>query len=101
MGQEDYSYATVASCDLTLRYDGKNISEINQLKAEANRLTNEIQTILELQSQGDLRGLPLHGLRRRGAHHDVSNTAVASDGWILQFGRAVPIHARMLPGRAC
>jgi len=54
LGQEDYSYATVASCDFDSSLDGKNISEINQLKGRSKSLDNEIQTILELQSQGDL-----------------------------------------------
>src|SRR5579872_5458563 len=54
LGQEDYSYAMVASCDSDHTLDGKSITEISLLKGRAKMLDNEIETILELQSQGDL-----------------------------------------------
>src|SRR2546426_3208521 len=100
LGQEDYSYATVASCNFDASLDGKNISEINQLKGRSKSLDNEIQTILELQSQGDL-SMVYHSM----GYEDVErimmypNTAVASDGWIIQFGKGVP-HPRSYATRA-
>jgi N-acyl-D-amino-acid deacylase len=91
LGQGDYSYAMVASCDFDHSVDGKSISEINALKGRARTLENEIETIFELQSQGDL-WMVYHSMGDEDVERIMSypNTAFASDGWIIRFGEGVP-----------
>ena len=91
LGEEDYSYATVASCDFDHALDGKTISEINVLKGRAKTLENEIETILELQAQGDL-SMVYHEMSEEDVQRIMTypNTAIASDGWIIKFGKGVP-----------
>jgi N-acyl-D-amino-acid deacylase len=91
LGQEDYSYATVASCDFDHALDGKTISEINLLKGRAKGIENEIETILELQAQGDL-SMVYHSMGFEDVERVMAypNTAIASDGWVIQFGKGVP-----------
>jgi N-acyl-D-amino-acid deacylase len=100
LGQEDYSYAMVASCDSDHTLDGKNISEINLVKGRAKTLENEIETILELQSQGDL-SMVFHLMGNEDVERIMAypNTAFASDGWIIDFGKGVP-HPRSYGTRA-
>lgn len=91
LGQEDYSYAAVASCDFDHALDGKTISEINLLKGRAKGIENEIETILELQAQGEL-SMVYHSMGFEDVERIMAypNTAIASDGWIIQFGKGVP-----------
>lgn len=100
LGQEDYSYAMVASCDFDHALDGKDIHEINLLKGRTNTLDNEIETIFELQSQGDL-SMVYHSMGDRDVERIMAypNTAFASDGWIIEFGKGVP-HPRSYATRA-
>ncbi|HKW98521.1 MAG TPA: D-aminoacylase [Bryobacteraceae bacterium] len=100
LGQEDYSYATVASCDFDHALDGKTISEINVLKGRAKTMDNEIETILGLQSEGDL-SMVYHSMGDQDVERIMAypNTAFASDGWDIQFGKGVP-HPRSYGTRA-
>ena len=100
LGQEDYSYATVASCDFDHSLDGHNISEINVRKGRAKTLENEIDTILQLQSQGDL-SMVYHSMGDEDVERIMAypNTAFASDGWDIEFGKGVP-HPRSYATRA-
>ena len=100
LGQEDYSYAMVASCDSDHTLDGKSITEINVVKGRAKTLENEIETILELQSQGDL-SMVFHLMGNEDVERIMAypNTAFASDGWTIEFGKGVP-HPRSYATRA-
>ena len=100
LGQEDYSYAMVASCDSDHTLDGKSITEINVVKGRARTLENEIETILELQSQGDL-SMVFHLMGNEDVERIMAypNTAFASDGWIIDFDKGVP-HPRSYGTRA-
>jgi len=100
LGQEDYSYAVVASCDFDHSLDGKSISEINGLKHRPKTLQSEIETILELQSQGDL-SMVYHSMGDEDVERIMAypNTAFASDGWDIEFGKGVP-HPRSYATRA-
>jgi N-acyl-D-amino-acid deacylase len=91
LGFEDYSYAMVASCDFDHALDGKNISEINLIKGRAKGMDQEVETILELQSQGDL-SMVYHSMGDTDVERIMQypNTAFASDGWIIEFGKGVP-----------
>jgi N-acyl-D-amino-acid deacylase len=100
LGQEDYSYAMVASCDFDHALDGKSIREINLLKGRAKGIENEIETILDLQSQGEL-SMVYHSMGDEDVERIMQypNTAFASDGWIIEFGKGVP-HPRSYATRA-
>ena len=91
LGFDDYSYATVASCDFDHSLDGKNISEINLLTGRPKGIENEIDTILSLQSQGEV-SMVYHSMGDEDVQRIMTypNTAFASDGWIIQFGKGVP-----------
>lgn len=97
-GYEDFSYATVASFGPDPEYDGLSISEISERRGRAPGPAGEIDTILEMMVEGGRAG------SRYGAsmiYHYMSeddvdtifrypNSAVASDGSIVAFGRGQP-----------
>ena len=102
LGQEDYSYAMVASCDSDHTLDGKSITEISLLKGRAKTLENEIETILELQSQGDL-SMVFHLMGDEDVERIMAypNTAFASDGWTMSSAKECRIRGRTRHERAC
>ena len=91
MGEPNYGFATVARFTGNPAYEGKTISEINQLKGRAPGVENEIETIFELMDAGGA-GM----IYRLMGEQDIERimrypfTAVASDGGITEFGVGNP-----------
>ena len=93
-GYTDYSYAVVATCPWNRSIEGKSIPEINTLEGRRPGVANEIETILELMEGGGAKML-FHKMSRADVERILQypNTAVASDGRVIEFGVGVP-HAR-------
>lgn len=91
LGHKDYSYAVVASASFDRSLEGKSISEINRLKGRRKKLADEIQTILDLVSQGSPQ-MVYHSMGDKDVERIMRypNTAVASDGGVREFGVGVP-----------
>ena len=91
LGFADYSFAVVAFCPFDRSLEGRSISEINRLKKRSAGIEEEIQTILDLLAQGDvsmvyqvMSEVDIERILR------YPNTAIASDGWMPEFGAGVP-----------
>ncbi len=91
LGQPDYSYAIVASFEPDPSYNGKNISEINVLKGRDKTSANEAETILDMVAAGSA-SMVFHCMGEQDVERIMKypNTAVASDGWVIDFGKGVP-----------
>jgi len=91
LGHKDYSYATVASCASDHSIEGKNISEINRLRGRKKKVKDEIQTILDLEAQGGAQ-MVYHSMGDKDVDRIMryTNTGIASDGGIREFGVGVP-----------
>lgn len=91
LGRKDYSYAVVAACEWDRSLEGKSISEINRMKGRKKKLKNEIETVLELQSQGGAQ-MVYHSMGDQDVDRIMRypNSAFASDGGIREFGVGVP-----------
>ena len=90
-GYKDYSYAVVARFEPDPTIEGKSITEINRLRGRRKGLKNEIDTILELMEAGGAQML-YHKMSNRDVERILRypNTAVASDGHIIDPGVGVP-----------
>ncbi|HET8549559.1 MAG TPA: D-aminoacylase [Bryobacteraceae bacterium] len=93
-GQQDYSYATVATFRPDTTLEGRTISEINVLKGRPRTPEAEAETILDLI-------LAMDGGRVQMVYHTMGDadidrilryphTAIASDGGVREFGLGVP-----------
>ena len=93
-GYPDYSYAVVATCTWDRSIEGKSIPEIAALKDRPPGVSSEIDTILELLENGGAKML-FHKMSEADVERILSypNTAVASDGRVIEYGVGVP-HAR-------
>jgi N-acyl-D-amino-acid deacylase len=91
LGQPDYSYATVATFRPEPSYEGKNISEINVLKGRPRTIASEIETILDIMSQGGAQ-MVYHSMGEEDVDRILRypNTAIASDGGVRIFGQGQP-----------
>lgn len=97
-GYADYSFATVAQYRPQPSYDGRTITEINKLLERSPTIDNEIETILEMMVDGGAAGYSQGAsmVYHYMSNEDVdtifryANTAVASDGTIMAFGRGQP-----------
>jgi N-acyl-D-amino-acid deacylase len=91
LGHKDYSYATVAACASDHSIEGKNISEINRLRGRKKKVKDEIQTILDLEAQGGVQ-MVYHSMDEKDVDRIMrySNTGIASDGGLREFGVGVP-----------
>jgi len=91
MGEQDYSFATVARFAPNTAYEGKTIPEITAMKGRAASLDNQIETIFDLMEAG---GATMTYLLMGDADIDrimrYPNTAIASDGGIIRFGAGNP-----------
>ncbi|MCZ6894820.1 MAG: D-aminoacylase [Gammaproteobacteria bacterium] len=90
-GFGDYSYAMVASCDWEPELAGKTISEVNVMRGREATVDNEIETILELVEKGSV-PMVFHSMSDEDVERIMRyrNTAISSDGYILEFGKGVP-----------
>jgi len=91
MGEQDYSFATVARFAPVPAYEGKTISEITAIKGRSAGADNDIETILDMMSAG---GASM--IYRLMGEADIERimrypyTAVASDGGVQQMGAGNP-----------
>jgi len=90
-GYPDYSYAVVATCGWDHSIEGKRIPEINAIKGRQPGVSNEIETILELMEAGGAKMI-FHKMSGSDVEHILlyTNTAVASDGRVIEQGAGVP-----------
>ena len=97
-GYLDYSFATVAQYRPEQSYNGRTISDINRLAERPATNDAEIETILEMMVEGGEAGSTYGASMIYHYMHmdDVDtiyrypNTAVASDGTIMAYGRGQP-----------
>ena len=100
-GYPDYSFAAVAQYLPNSSYNGRTISEINQLVERSATVDNEIETILNMMVEGGNAGVTQGAsmIYHYMSEEDVDaifrypNTAVASDGSAVEFGRG-QVHPR-------
>lgn len=90
-GQQDYSFATVASFTPQPGLEGRTVTEINQLRERPKTLANEILTVMEMVNQGGA-GMIYHVMSLEDVETILRypNTAVASDGGPRVFGKGKP-----------
>ncbi|MEM9684373.1 MAG: D-aminoacylase [Pseudomonadota bacterium] len=97
-GYPDYSFATVAQYTPNPEFNGMTISEVNASLGREPTIDNEINTILEMMLDGGRAG---YSQGASMVYHYMSvddvdtilrypNSAVASDGSIMEFGRGMP-----------
>ena len=90
-GYTDFEYTTVASCRFEPGYEGKNLRQISTLRGRNSSHESDVETVLELMERG---GVSV--VTKAMSEDDVTNimryrnTAVASDGGVVQFGVARP-----------
>ncbi len=91
LGHRDYSYAVVASFEPERAYDGKSITQINRLKGRKKGVRQEIQTILDIETQGGAQ-MVYHSMGEKDVDRIMryANTGIASDGGIREFGLGMP-----------
>jgi len=97
-GYPDYSFATVAQFRPNPSYAGLTISEINTLRERPADVGSEMDTILEMMVEGGEAGASQGAsmIYHYMSTEDVDtifrypNTAVASDGSIIEFGAGKP-----------
>ena len=90
LGQKDFAYVMISSCEFDHAIEGKNIAEISRARGRKG-IRGQIETVLDLQALGGAQAV----FQSMGAG-DVErimrypNTAVASDGGVREFGAGVP-----------
>jgi len=91
LGHEDYSFAMVAGFAPGREYEGKTISEINVMKGRQKTLANEIETIFDIILAGGAQ-MVYHSMGQADVDRIIRypNTAIASDGGIVEFGQGMP-----------
>lgn len=91
LGHGDYSYATIAAFKPEKSYEGKTISEVNQMKGRAKSVDAEIDTIFDIMLAGGAQ-MVYHSMGDTDVERIMKypNTAVASDGGVREFGIGVP-----------
>ncbi len=90
-GHDDFSYARVASYKPEPAYEGRTITEINELKGREKTVANEIRTIFDLTLEGGAQ-MVYHSMGDEDVERILRypNTAIGSDGGIREFGLGVP-----------
>jgi len=90
-GYGDYSYAVVATCEWDHSIEGKSIPEINAIEGRQPGVSNQIETILELMEAGGAK-MVFHKMNGTDVERILRypNTAVASDGRVIEPGAGVP-----------
>jgi N-acyl-D-amino-acid deacylase len=91
MGEPDYGFATVARFPSNPAYEGKTIPEIRAMTKHEPGLDGELETIFDLMNAGGA-GM----IYRLMGEADIErimrypNTAIASDGGVVEFGAGNP-----------
>jgi N-acyl-D-amino-acid deacylase len=91
LGHESYEYASVASYSPDHSYDGKTISEINEMLGRPKTAEAEAETILELIGNGGAQ-MVYHSMGSEDVERILRypNTGIASDGGVREFGVGMP-----------
>jgi N-acyl-D-amino-acid deacylase len=91
LGQDDYSYVTLASFAANKGYEGKTIAEINALKGRPANVQAQIDTIFDIILDGGAQAV-YHSMGDKDLERILRypNTAIASDGGVREFGSGVP-----------
>jgi N-acyl-D-amino-acid deacylase len=91
-GFDNYAYAYVAGCPWEPVYEGKNISEINQIRGNDPGHDNEIETILEMMSKGVRVQMVYHKMSEEDVQHIMQFplAMIASDAGIPKFDDGSP-----------
>jgi N-acyl-D-amino-acid deacylase len=91
LGQDGYSYATVAVFKPDPSYEGKTIAEIAAMQGKPKNVRGEIETILDIQRRGGAQ-MVYHSMGDEDVERIMRypNTAIASDGGVREFGVGVP-----------
>jgi N-acyl-D-amino-acid deacylase len=91
LGQDDYSYVTLASFTANKEYEGKTIAEINALKGRPANTRAQIDTIFDIMLDGGAQAV-YHSMGDKDLERILRypNTAIASDGGVREFGSGVP-----------
>jgi N-acyl-D-amino-acid deacylase len=91
LGQPDYGFATVARYRPEPALEGKTIPEVARLKGRAGTLEDQIETIFEITLAGGAQmvyqSMGEADVERIARH---PQTAVASDGGVIEFGAGMP-----------
>ena len=90
-GGTNYAYAVIASYKHDRKLNGKNIVEAARILRGSDTLDDQIETILEIQKNGDGSGV-FHGMNETDLQTFMRHpfTAVACDSGIREFGKEVP-----------
>ena len=90
-GRDDYSYAVIASYRSDSSLNGLNIMDAAAKKRGGNSLDDQIELILEIQSNGGASGV-FHGIDEEDLRQFLQhpNTMFASDSGVRKFGEGVP-----------
>jgi N-acyl-D-amino-acid deacylase len=88
---KDFSYAVVARYGADTTVNGKNISEINQLKGRKKKPADEVQTILEMVEKGSAQ-MVFFSMNEDDLRRIMQSpyTMFASDAGISRYGSGVP-----------
>ncbi len=90
-GYDDFEYTAVASCRFEPKYEGRNLREISRLEGRGETHAADVETVLNLMERG---GVSV--VTSAMSEDDVANimrypnTAIASDGGVVQFGAGRP-----------
>jgi N-acyl-D-amino-acid deacylase len=90
-GREDYSYAVIASCKHDPSLNGLNLAEAAKAKRGSESLDDQIEMVLEIQTNGGASGV-FHGMSEDdlAAFMRHPNTMVACDSGLRKLGEGVP-----------
>ncbi len=92
MGFGDYRWAYVAGCSWEPSYEGKSLSEINEMREQPSDLEHEMETILYMMEQGERVQMVYHKMNEEDVQRIMQfpMAMVASDAGIPQFGKGSP-----------
>ncbi|MGX5818120.1 N-acyl-D-amino-acid deacylase family protein [Chitinophaga lutea] len=90
-GLRHLDYAVVAYFKPDTTLNGKNIQEINKLRGRKSNLREEVQTVLDLSSEGNA-GMVFHGMSEEDVKYIMQYpfNMFASDASIREFNVGVP-----------
>ncbi len=91
LGHKDYSYATIAGFAADRSLEGRTISDVNRGRGRPGTAAAEAETILDILERGGAQ-MVYHSMSLDDVERILQypNTAIASDGGIVEFGRGVP-----------
>ena len=90
-GRKDYGYAVIARCKADPSLNGKTVPEAAKLRRGADTLEDQIEVILEIESQGGASAI-FHGMNEDDLQTFLKHplTMFASDGGPRHLGEDVP-----------